>query len=383
MKSKSVLVLVSPASQSRVNGIARFAREHDWTLSLESELSRPPRGWRGDGALVTMTDAPQLVAFARELHDAGIPVVNVSGRCAGKGLPTVCGDDALIGALAAEHFAERRFRHVAWFSSKWGRVQQLRCASFSGAWLARSGASPLRFVWSEHSSRKSNAAWSELSKWLGERIKAAGKPLGVFAYSDYDASRVAGICRERELDVPGEVAILGVDNNPIICQNQVVPISSVNHDLEQIGYAGAELLERLMDGGTTPAAPVLIAPRGITVRRSTDTVAVGDPDLRAAMDFISAHLPETIGAPQVAEGIGLSRLRLDRLFAREIGMSVGREIARQRLVRARLLLGGTDLPLAEVARRAGYCNASYLANVFRRETGLTPGMFRKKATTAG
>jgi len=380
MKAKCVLVLISPAQQTRLNGIARLARERAWTLMLESELSRPPRGWRGDGAIVTMRkDSPRLAAFVQELRTAKIPVVNVSGQFAERRVPTVCGDDPLIGKLAAEHFAERRFTNIAWFSSNWGQVQQLRFTAFDKTWRSAVPAAkePLRFVWSEHAPNKTRMGWSELSQWLGDCIDTAPKPLGVFAYSDYDASRVTAICRERGLDVPGEVAVLGVDNNPIICENQIVPISSVNHNMERIGYAGAALLDRMMEGGAAPKRPTLIAPQGITLRRSTDTVAVNDPILRSAMAFIAAHLSEPIGAPQTAEGIGISRLRLDRLFAKELEISVGREIMRQRLVKAKLLLRNTDRSLSEIAGQTGFCNAAYLANLFRRETGMTPGAWRQ------
>ncbi|MBQ3290424.1 MAG: substrate-binding domain-containing protein [Kiritimatiellae bacterium] len=325
-------------------------------------------------------DAPKLAAFVRELRAAGIPVVNISGQLAVNTPPTVCGDDPLIGKLAAKHFAERRFANVAWFSSKWGRVHRLRFTGFAKAWETISPCAdmPSRFVWSEHAPMNADTGWSEFSRWLGDCLGTASKPLGVFAYSDYDASRVIAICREHGLDVPGEVAVLGVDNNPIICENQVVPISSVNHNLERIGYAGAALLDRLMNGGTAPKKPVLVAPQGITLRRSTDTVAVNHPVLRSAMTFIKTHLSKPIGAPQVADGIGISRLQLDRLFAKELGLSVGREIARQRLVQAKLLLRNTDAPLSEIAKRTGFGNAAYLVTLFRNKTGVTPGVWRKR-----
>ena len=140
---------------------------------------------------------------------------------------------------------------------------------------------------------------------------------------------------------------------------------------------GAALLDRLMNGGTAPERQMLVAPQGITLRRSTDTVAVNHPVLRSAMSFIKSNLSEPIGAPQIADGIGISRLQLDRLFAKELGISVGREIARQRLVQAKLLLRNTDAPLTEIAANTGFCNAAYLANVFKSETGLTPGAWRK------
>ncbi len=378
MTSKSVLVLVSPASQARLEGIARYANEQGWTLTLESEPSSPPLGWHGDGVIATVKDTPRFKAFLRRLRAQDIPVVNVSGQCSDMGIPTVCGDDARIGSIAAEHFAERRFRHVAWFSSKWRKVQEARFTSFSTGWKEHMPAedAPIRLVWSENAPQAKQQDWRAFLKWLGNNLKSAPKPLGVFAYSDYDAARVESVCRENGIAVPEEVSVLGVDNSPMICLNQPVKISSVNHDLERIGYEGAALLERLMDRRRKPGRPMLIPPRGITVRRSTDTVAVDNPTLRAAMLFIAANLSEPIGAPQVAAGIGISRLRLDRLFAKKIGMSVGREIARQRLVKAKLLLGGTKMTLAEVAREVGYCDAAYLANVFRLETGISPGKWR-------
>ena len=220
---------------------------------LEGEPSHPPQGWRGDGVIVTMKeDAPRLSAFVRELRSVGIPVVNISGQFSGNAIPTVCGDDRQIGAVAAEHFAERRFANVAWFSSKWGRVHRLRFAGFERTWrsAAPNAEAPLRSVWSEHAPMNTDTGWPEFSHWLGDRLSMARKPLGVFAYSDYDASRVIAVCRERGLDVPGEIAVLGVDNNPIICENQVVPISSVNHNLERIGYASS--LRRASPCGDLP-----------------------------------------------------------------------------------------------------------------------------------
>ena len=117
-----------------------------------------------------------------------------------------------------------------------------------------------------------------MSRWLTAELARLPKPLGIFAYSDYDASRVLGICREHGIDVPREVSILGVDNNPIICENQQIALSSVNHDLERVGYEGAALLDRLMQGEAAPERPVLIPPRGVTTRQSTDTAAVSDPN---------------------------------------------------------------------------------------------------------
>ena len=381
MRTKNILALVTSASQARIRGIARYARSAGWNLMLENQLAHGPKGWRGDGVLVTMKNTPSLIAYIGRIRSLGIPVVNLTGSFVPNGIPAVIGDNTKMGTLAAEHFADRAFRHVAWFSTNWNRIQQQRATAFEQEWerLCPTADAPLRLVWSENSSLRSRDDWAQQSKWLATRLKDAPKPLGVFCYSDYDASHVLGICRDNKIDVPREVAILGVDNNTIICENQSVPLSSVRHDLEQVGYTGAELLNRLMNGCKVRTAPILIPPKGVMTRRSTDTMAISDATLLLAMGIIDRRLAQPLGAAQIAEEMGIPRIRLDRVFARELGTSVGREILHQRMIAAKALLRDSEMTLSEIAAQTGFCNAGYLANTFRREFNVTPGNYRASA----
>ena len=390
MNAKNVLALVTATSQARIRGIARYAKSAGWNLMLENQLAHGPKGWRGDGVLVTMKNAPSLVTYVDRIRRMGIPVVNLTGSFVPDGIPAVIGDNAKMGALAAEHFADRAFRHVAWFSTNWNRIQQQRAAAFAKEWkrLCPTADAPLRFVWSENSSARTRDDWSRQSSWLAAHLKESPKPLGICSYSDYDASHVLGICRDNKIDVPREVAILGVDNNAIICENQSIPLSSVNHNLERVGYAGAALLDRLMKkkgtgirdrgSGRGPKA-ILIPPQGVITRRSTDTMAISDATLRQAMEIIDRRLAKPLGAAQIADEMGIPRIRLDRLFARELDTSVGQEILHQRMVAAKALLRETELTLSEIASRTGFCNAGYLANTFRREFNVTPGRYRQES----
>ena len=390
MEAKNVLALVTSTSQARIRGIARYAKSAGWNLMLENQLAHGPKGWRGDGVLVTMKNAPSLVTYVDRIRRMGIPVVNLTGSFVPDSIPAVIGDNAKMGALAAEHFADRAFRHVAWFSTNWNRIQQQRAAAFAKEWkrLCPTADAPLRFIWSENSSARTRDDWSQQSNWLAAHLKGSPKPLGIFCYSDYDASHVLGICRDNKIDVPREVAILGVDNNAIICENQSIPLSSVNHNLERVGYAGAALLDRLMKrkrtGNRNPGSgqdpkTILIPPQGIITRRSTDTMAISDTTLRLAMRIIDQRLAKPLGAAQIADEMGIPRIRLDRLFARELGTSVGQEILHQRMVAAKALLRETELTLSEIASRTGFCNAGYLANTFRREFNVTPGQYRQES----
>lgn len=375
MRSRNILLLIDSPNAARLNGILRFAKEHRWHVMFENRRGHRPEGWRGDGVLTLLRDDPGQRAFVRDLRRRRIPVVDLSETVKGVSLPRATGDNAIIGKLAADHFRERNFRHAAWFSSDWGAVQEARCDAFRAAW---SEGPFRRWVWAESRDGRAHGDWPAFLSWLGECLRSAPKPLAVFAYSDFDAMRVLNACGAVNLAVPEEVAILGVDDNPLICENQSVPLSSIRHDLETVGYDGAALLQRLMDGQDLSARTVRIPPRGIAARRSTDVMAVSDPTVRRALDIIARRLTHPIGGAQIADALGLSRVKLDRLFATVLGHSVGDEILRQRIAKAKLLLRNGEDKLATVAAACGFCNAAYFVNRFKRETGLTPVVWKMR-----
>ena len=122
---------------------------------------------------------------------------------------------------------------------------------------------------------------------------------------------------------------------------------------------------------------ILLPPRGIVIRKSTDTLAADDPLLSAALQEISKRLSTSFGVAEIAGALKVPRTRLDRLFAEKFSRSAGKEIVRQRIERAKRLLTSTDKPMKEIAALCGYCNAGYFTNAFRAETGLTPKAWRR------
>lgn len=367
MKNRDVLLLVSPVPQNRMLGIARFAKEHHWSITI-GDRSAPPTEWRGDGVLVMLRDDPVLVRFVKSLVRRGIPVVDLSAFRPDIPLPRVVGDNLAIGRLAAEHFLSHNFTHAAFFASRRTPVHDLRYRGFRDGFAGRD-APPF---------------WNRTT--LAKGLAAAKKPLGVFCYSDYDATLALNACLSHGLKVPDEVAILGVDNNEIICENQTVPLSSVLHNHEEIGFRGAELLNRLMAASKekgkrrkekVPTA-ILISPQRIVQRQSTDVTATDDPILRQALDYIDAHLSTSFGLSQIADDLELPAYRLGELFRTKLGRSVGKEIVRQKIVLARKLLEETEKPVKEIASETGFCNIAYFANTFRRETDETPRHYRSR-----
>ena len=377
MANHEVLMLISADPPQRFQGIARLAGERGWHLRAERR-HEPPRDWSGDGVLVMLEDIPPLADFVRKVRRRGIPVVDLLEDRPEVPLVRVAGDNPEIGRLAAEHFNARDFRHAAFFSVRHNHTHDLRLGGFRAAWRGGDVAS---WLWPDAAGSRPDD-WSRMGAWLTNLLLKAPKPLAVFAWNDYDATHVLSACRAAALRVPEDVAILGVDDNRVICEHQGVSLSSIAHDHERVGYMAAATLERLMSGGAAPRSLVRVRPRGVVTRASTDTFAVNDPALRPAIDFIERNLGRPFGAAQIAEALGIPRIRLDRLFAAKLGHSAGAEIARRRIAAAKRLLSTTTLSLAEIAGYCGYCHASFLIRSFRKATGVTPAEWRRRPADA-
>jgi len=392
VSGRRIMVMVDPPIPNRFEGIARFAHERGWRLTLANRLVRAPRGWTGDGALVTLRHDPAAVRFAEDLMRRGIPVVDLTYHRPDIDVPRAIPDYTASGRLAAAHFAEHGLKRVAWFSTEWSNVQRLFYEGLAGCATAkeslqdgmalarpscRNPGAGLRIVLSEFMPRSRLDDPDRFAAALGPRLQALPKPAGILAYNDEEAARLAALCLDIGIQVPEEIAILGIGNDAFLCENQPVPISSVDDELGRAAYEAAALLERLMDGEPPPASPVLVPCTRIVARRSTDTLATESPVLRKALELLFADLRRVPSIPQIATAIGVSRATLDRLFLRELGHPAHAELLRGRLAEARRLLIETDLPVAEISVACGFCNPGYFAVAFARAEGATPAKWRR------
>lgn len=372
-KNPQVVLIIDTMPIARYEGIMSFAKKHGWFVELVSRRT-PPRNWIGDGALVMLDHDHPLDDMLRHCRRHSIPVVDLMTMLAHVKLPRVIGDNYAIGQLAARHFCERGFKNVVWYSNGWSETHALRYRGFCGR--GRKGEIP-RLVWSEESTVRNRQNWNDRRTWLAAKLAAAPKPIGVFAYSDIAASVVEGACRVAGLSIPEDVAILGVDDDPFICEQQPVPLSSVRHDHFRVGYEGAALLARLMDGKPAPKKPLLVPPRGLTVRRSTDVTAIQNPLVRAAITEIRATLATPITTEDLAGRVGTTPASLAKSVKKELGRTLSAEIMNQRLGAACTLLAETDMKLDAIAKETGFCHAPYLLNSFKRRYGTTPLKWRK------
>ncbi|MDO5319893.1 MAG: helix-turn-helix domain-containing protein [bacterium] len=352
MKPKAVLVMLDPLSLPRLEAIAAYAREHHWALILEDRLPPDLDLGRLDGAITSLRTRKDQIARVRQLLATGKPVVDLTVACREFDLPRVVSDHRALGEVAARHFLEHGFAHFAWYSSGWSAVHELRYAGFSET-LGR----PIPKI------------------CLGAPLPL---PCCVLCFSESDAARLIEDCRSRNLDVPGDVAVLGIGNDPFLCEGGETSISSVDQDLGGAAREACALLDRMMAGEPMPRDIQLIPPRGVIARKSTDTLAHADPMVRAILVYIHKNLNRTFGAAEIAAELNLSRSTSDHRFTAAVGHSIGREILNQRLQRAKRLLQDPSVALKDISAACGFCNPSFFTNVFKRETGLRPKDWRKQ-----
>lgn len=349
-----------------------MAAARSWSVRLTEQARLAPLpdwlgDWDGDG-IIARVDNDRMAAALRA---TGRPVVDVSAERARSEFPRVTIDNGAVARLAAAHFGERGLRQLAFCGD--GRFLWSRERGRAFASTARAAGRPAaRFQFEPGGDDR--AEGRRLAAWL----RALPKPVGILVSHDARAQELIEACARLDLDVPGQVAVLGVDNDEVVCDLCHPPLSSILPNARRAGFEAArELHARMMMPRRKPRArTVTIEPVRVEARQSTDVVAVADPVLAAAMRFIRQRAGEGIQVADLVRAAGLSRTRLERRFAREFGQTPHRAIVAARLERVRQLLLESDLPIARVADLTGFTSPSYLSAAFRREIGESPLRYR-------
>ena len=365
-------------------GIISYAQDREWEISyLAPDDLCGRRLAECDGFIVRVTTDGIARAFAATRK----PVVDVFYDLPNYGFSIVKARHESIGRLAAAHFIDRRFRNFAYCPYGSGKTS-VYCRTAYAQHLRRAGFSCDVFA-----SSSEIAYPSDSREIIGERIVAPrdaralarwlrrlAKPVAVFCPGDLRAWQVLATCDRCGIRVPDEVAILGLDNDILICGGTHPMISSIDPNTREIGRVAAETLETLM---TRPGRRPLVRqvePAGVVARASTATYPLDPPWLSDALIYIGRHAADGISAADVLRLLGRSHTLVSRAFAKTLGTTVQREIARVRLETACRLMRTTSLPLAEVAARAGFATYTYFMQAFSAAFGQPPGAWRGPAS---
>jgi LacI family transcriptional regulator len=389
-RTVALLVETSNAyARGLLEGIIRYIREHrPWStyLAEHGRGDEPPTwlaGWTGDGIIARIENA----RIAEAVIASGLPAVDLSAANLVPGLPWVETDDAAIARAAFEHLRERGLRHFAFCGdarfnwSDWRGDHFRRCANEAGYEchvLPSVRPAPRRGNRQSRRARVPGDEWTAETARIAAWLASLPRPVGVMACYDLLGRQVLEACRQLDARVPDEVAVVGVDDDELICELSDPPLSSVAPDTNRTGYEAAALLDRMMSGERVPPREYLVPPLGLVVRESSDVLAVDDADVAAAARYIRDHACDGIDVQDVLTQVPLSRRVLESRFKKLIGRTPHEEIDRVQLGRVRELLRETDLSLSEIARRTGFEHAEYLSVVFKKRIGLPPGEYRRR-----
>jgi LacI family transcriptional regulator len=360
-----------------LRGVQQYAvHRRRWVFRdapADLDTLRPLAEWRPHGIVALL--------FHQEMADAllklKVPLVNTTSTLSAWQLPLVEADHTAVGRMAADYFLAKGYRNFGFFGSAWTHVSTTRESSFRVR-LAEHGF-PLATCHAEYLPRPpASASWRRVDRQVERWLRTLPKPVAIFCSNDVPARDLADVCRRLELTVPQQVALLGVDNDELECGLTWPSLSSIELPSQKIGYEAAKLLDSLMRGKPAMTTTLFLPPVRVITRQSTDTRAVENPAVAAALDYIRRHLAAEFSVLDIAARVGLGRRDLERKFRAALGRSVLDEIREARVERVKELLADTELAMSTIAQRAGFSAARRMAIVFRELTGTTPRQYRRQ-----
>ena len=374
-KNRSVLLALTTAHHGFYRGVARYGLEHNWHMVTDMlYTSSIPYGWHGDGIISFVGHWDELADFIRSAPETRVELTNVRLDL---GVPHVVGGNHEIGTIAARHFLERGYRNFAWAPLDVDIVNQSRYEGFNEE-LKRKGFDSAPLPPQHHlTGTPPQIDWPGHLKRLTKMISKLDKPLGIFCYNDCVAANVLHTCRQANLLVPEEIALIGTDNDELLCESVAVTLTSVIHDLEDIGYQGAMLLDRLMDGASAPTESIIVPPKGIVSRQSTDMLAVDNLQVAHALRYIwGNYMDKELTVDKIVAATNMSRRPLEKAFRREIDRTINSEVIRVRLDKVKNLLKHTNMSVVDIAAATGFTRPNHLYRTFHKHFDTTPRAYQ-------
>ncbi len=378
--TRHVTVLIETSREygrGLLRGISKFHRENPhWSIYFEQQdLGAPlPRwlsSWKGDGILARVTN----LKMGHTLQEKGLPIIDLRGEARELGLPFFEPENHAICTQAYEHLVACGLEHFAFIGEPTGQYiyADQRRKAFQQIVHEHGKQS---YVYASRLSGKSVTQWEEHQQQLADWLASLPKPLGVMCCHDALGPQVLEACRLAELDVPNEVAVIGVDNDEFLCGLAIPPLSSIDINLERIGYEAALMLDQMICGKMQPAKSRSFPPQGVIARQSTDLVACEDPRIAEAVRLIQQQAHSYLKVSDIERQLGISRSLLNRLFKQVVGRSPKQEILRIQIETAKRMLVDSDTPVYAICEHVGFRETKYFIAVFRKFTGMTPRAYR-------
>lgn len=360
-----------------LRGISHYIRLHpDWSIFTTERGQNDPdpmwlASWQGDGIITRSLD----LRVCRAASARGIPVVSLRHLVEQPDFPTLFPDQHLIAQRIAEHFFERGFRNIAYVGvSEAKGWERLRREAFVRI-LNKHGVSNIvirPFLADQ------GLSWEEEEAQIVAWVRTLPTPVGIMVSHDTQGLQILDACRRASIRVPDDVAIVSVDNDPVLCEVATPPLSSLDQRAQKLGFEAAVMLDKMIHGKRVENRNYFFEPGQVVVRQSSDVLALADQRVAKAIRFIRENACKEVNVDAVARASGMSRRGLEKKFQQLINRTPLEEIQEMRFRRVRQLLLETDYVLPQIAEIAGFQYQEYLVRFFKKRTGLTPGVFRRK-----
>lgn len=388
---KQVMLLLEMSNKinrDRLQGILRYERLYGpWRLHIiegrryEQPLGDPASlGVDGIIAGTTLTELLEPVMRSRVPTVLFDPLDPQAFRARPQfRYSTICCDSAAVGRMGAEYLLEQGFQHFAFVSDSWDSNWARKRRDGFVKRLAEQGCAACVY---EAQPAAARSDWAAEQKDVAAWLAKLPKPVGLMAANDVRGRQVLDACVLAGVGVPDQVAVLGVDNDELICATTNPPMSSVLRDTEGSGYYAAQTLDGMMRGRHRQREALQYGPLRVVARQSTERLQFTDRLAVKAVEFIRLNAGIGMQVGDVVKHLSVSRRLAELRFRQAVGHSIHDELQRARLAQVRRLLRETDLSIAEITGQCGYESESYLGLVFRKHFGSTMRQFRKAGKEA-
>ena len=377
MSSSRPRILFLPCfrSERMFRGICRFAHEAQWILDSSFHFSGAlPHHWQGDGILCMLPLPHRNHAITDFIKNSNtIPAVDLTLNNPSIVLPRVLQDNYTIGRLGAEHLIAKGLRRLGFVIEKvQGYFHRERLAGFSS--VCKEQNIPFTIVRvSDIGNNLTNPPKSFL-----ELIDSRNEPIGIMLASDHFSYWLNIMAESLGLNIPQQLAFIGVDNTHEICELGPISITSIDNNIERQGYEGAKLLHKIIQGANPPDEPIIIPPGHIHVRQSTDILLTRHDKVAKVLRMIEKEYQNSsITASLLSKRIPMSSRRLHDAFVKHVGHSISYALTQRRLNHALQLIQESDLKLWDIAEQSGFASPEVMSRLFRRKLDNPPSFFRK------
>ena len=290
-------------------------------------------------------------------------------------IPNITGDYSRTGIMAAEYFLSKGYTNFGFFGYNGVCWSDERCESFRKR-VESSYPEDQNFYM--YDGQNIDNMWyydqSELTAWL----KSLPKPIAIMACDDNQGNILLQACELCGINVPFDVAIIGVDNDEILCNMSNPSMSTINVDIERGGADAAAMAERMVKDPAYMGEDIVLRPLSVVERLSSSLFATNDKEVLMALRYIHAHIDTKISVSDILQCVPISRRLLENRFKKMTGMTIYNYISAKRINRFAQLLLSTNDSVSDIAARLDECDTKSISRRFKEFKGCTPTEYRRK-----